>query len=151
MKKALIVEDQNYTAVFVKRALTKEFGFNVQIAENGKDGLVKYAAFKPDIIFLDVSMPEMNGLDFIKYLRNTFHDTSTYVVIMTAISDKNLVGKFIEFKILDYILKPLDYSGLVERLKKIFEKIPNFLPVVETKEEDKSKPEEKKSDKYNPE
>lgn len=151
MKKALIVEDQNYTAVFVKRALTKEFGFNVQIAENGKDGLVKYAAFKPDIIFLDVSMPEMNGLDFIKYLRNTFHDTSTYVVIMTAISDKNLVGKFIEFKILDYILKPLDYSGLVERLKKIFEKIPNFLPVVETKEEDKSKPEEKKSDKNNPE
>lgn len=151
MKKALIVEDQNYTAVFVKRALTKEFGFNVQIAENGKEGLVKYAAFKPDIIFLDVSMPEMNGLDFIKYLRNTFHDTSTYVVIMTAISDKNLVGKFIEFKILDYILKPLDYTGLIERLKKIFEKIPNFLLDVETKEEDKSKSVEKKTDENNPE
>lgn len=146
MKKALVIDDQNYTAVFVKRALTKEFGFEVKTAENGKDGLVKYSSFKPDIIFLDVSMPEMNGLDFIKVLRNSINDSTTYVVIMTAISDKNLVGKFIEYKILDYILKPLDYSGLVARLKKIFEKLPDFFPADEAKKEEEINPESQDSE-----
>jgi len=151
MKKALVVEDQNYTAVFVKRVLTKEFSFDVRTAENGKEGLSVYAAFRPDIIFLDISMPEMNGLDFIKYLRNVINDKTTYVVMMTAISDKSLVGKFIEHGILDYILKPLDYSGLKERLKTIFEKTPDIFPSPEEIQREENKQEEQKPEEKNPE
>ncbi|GAB4129548.1 MAG: hypothetical protein Fur0015_03480 [Ignavibacteriales bacterium] len=148
MKKALIIEDQNYTAVFVKRALTKEFNFEVKLAENGKEGILQYSKGKPDIIFLDVSMPEMNGLDFIKYLRNNLNDRDTYVVIMTAISDKNLVAKFIEHGIVDYILKPLDYTQLIKRLKLIFSKIPDFLPAETTSEiPEQEKPVENEPDK----
>jgi len=146
MKKAHVVEDQNYTAVFVKRALTKEFGFEVQIAENGKDGILNYSKVKPDIIFLDVSMPEMNGLDFIKYLRNNLNDKETHVVVMTAISDKELVAKFIVYGILDYILKPLDYSHLIKRLELIFSKIPDFLPPKEEKQQTENPTEDKKDE-----
>jgi two-component system chemotaxis response regulator CheY len=152
MKKALVIEDQNYTAVFVKRALTKEFGFEVQLAENGKEGIARYLNKKPDIIFLDVSMPEMNGLDFIKYLRNNLNDKETHVVVMTAISDKELVAKFIVHGILDYILKPLDYSHLIKRLELIFSKIPDFLPPKEGKLQTENPSESKTDeDKKNPE
>lgn len=149
MRKALIIEDQNYTAVFIKRALTKEFNFEVRLAENGKEGILQYTKSKPDIIFLDVSMPEMNGLDFIKHLRNNLNDRDTYVVVMTAISDKNLVAKFIEYGIIDYILKPLDYTQLIKRLKLIFSKIPNFFPEEtheEKHEENKAEEKEKNSE-----
>ena len=91
-------------------------------------------------------MPEMNGLDFIKYLRNNLNDKETHVVVMTAISDKELVAKFIVYGILDYILKPLDYSHLIKRLELIFSKIPDFLPPKEEKQQTENPTEDKKDE-----
>ena len=60
--------------------------------------------------------------------------------------DKELVAKFIVYGILDYILKPLDYSHLIKRLELIFSKIPDFLPPKEEKQQTENPTEDKKDE-----
>ncbi len=80
---ALIVEDDSDLREMVRRVLTKE-GITVTEAENGRIGLRRVAEKKPDMIFLDLTMPVMNGFDFLTELRKGKTGATIPVVVMTA-------------------------------------------------------------------
>ncbi|MBN1302194.1 MAG: response regulator [Melioribacteraceae bacterium] len=122
MKKALVAEDQLYNQVLLERILKNEFNMQVIKAENGLEALTKYDRDKPDLIFLDVSMPEMNGMEFIKELRENKNDKDTPVIVLTANSNRELVSYFIEKGISGYLLKPMKYDQMKERISDILEK-----------------------------
>ena len=123
INKVLVADDQLYIQVFVERVFKKEFNFTIFKASNGVEALTRYDENKPDIIFLDVSMPQMNGFDFLKELRNVRNDKTTPVVIMTANRNSQLFSSIIQLGITDYLLKPFTYASLKDRMIDIISKI----------------------------
>ena len=117
MKKVLIVEDDKKIRVLLKRLLEKKFRMEVCEAEDGYQGLEVYRAEAPRLIFLDILMPNMNGLEFLKELRRT--DQETLVVVMTGMGDKEYVQQMVLLGITDYIIKSEFIFHLEDRIADI--------------------------------
>lgn len=122
MPKALVIDDQDFIRRFLERILTREFSLSVETAENGKEGFNSLFLEKPDIIFLDILMPVMNGLEFLKKLRKEHEFKDIPVAMISANSQRDLVKEFIDLGVSDFILKPIKYDFTKKRLEKIFEK-----------------------------
>ena len=89
-------------------------------AENGAEGYKIYELEKPNLIFCDVDMPVMNGVDFVKKVRSV--DKNTYIIILTGYAERDLVNKVIELGVNDYIVKTDLVIQLWGRVDNIFKK-----------------------------
>jgi two-component system alkaline phosphatase synthesis response regulator PhoP len=115
MKKTiLVVDDEKDIVDLLSYNLTKE-GFSVTTARNGRDALDR-ARQKPDMIILDVMMPEMNGLQVIQELRKEKSTASIPVILLTAKGSETdeIVG--LEVGADDYIVKPVKIGKIVARV-----------------------------------
>ena len=90
-------------------------------APNGKVGLKIYKEKKPDIIFTDILMPQMDGIEFVKEIRKG--DTKTPVVMVTAHTDKEYLLSAVELHLEQYIVKPINLQDLKESLQKCMDVI----------------------------
>lgn len=90
-------------------------------ADNGNDGLTLIKHEKPDLIFLDIQMPDMNGLEMLAKLREENIDVK--VVILTAYSDFGYAKEAISLGIENYLLKPINLLELQKTLKKVKEEL----------------------------
>jgi two-component system alkaline phosphatase synthesis response regulator PhoP len=113
--KILVVDDEKDILELLKYNLEKE-GYRVQTAENGKKAL-KLAAGKPDLIVLDVMMPEMDGWEVCKELRKSHATAKTPIVFLTARASEvdEVVG--LELGADDYITKPVRIRTFLARIK----------------------------------
>lgn len=84
-KKVMLVEDDNILAEMYTIRLKAE-DFEVMRVENGKRALEEIPHFKPDLILLDIMMPEMNGIDVLRYLRSQKETKRIPVFLLTALS-----------------------------------------------------------------
>jgi two-component system alkaline phosphatase synthesis response regulator PhoP len=115
MKKTiLVVDDEKDIVDLLSYNLTKE-GFSVITARNGRDALDR-ARQKPDLIILDVMMPEMNGLQVIQELRKEKSTASIPIILLTAKGSETdeIVG--LEVGADDYIVKPVKIGKIVARV-----------------------------------
>ncbi len=115
MKKALIVDDSAYNRTLLSAILRKR-GLAVEIADNGEDGVQKFPAFDPDIVFLDYIMPKMNGVEALAQMKKM--KPECVGVMLTSISGAEEVQ---EAKIAGanaYILKPYESDKIIGVLKK---------------------------------
>lgn len=121
--RVLAVEDITLNQLLVKIMLT-EFGFDVDIAANGKIAVEKMAEHDYDIILMDLQMPEMNGFETTAHIRNVMH---SQIPIIATTADVTTVDfeKCIAAGMNDYISKPIDehllYSKMMVLLKKVNE------------------------------
>lgn len=122
MLKALIIDDDEIIRLFLKKLLTKKFRFDVVQAANGIEGLAMIQKETPDVVFLDVTMPLMDGVEVLEAVRNDPNHKNLPVIMLTAISEKAIVNQLMKLGIMDFILKPLDYDNTFERLQKIISK-----------------------------
>ena len=83
-------------------------------ASNAIDALSLYNQYKPNIIVTDIEMPKLNGLEFVKKIRE--HDNTTQIIITTAYSDKEYLFKAIELKLVKYLIKPISDKDFEEAL-----------------------------------
>lgn len=119
--KVLIIDDSIALATSLQNQIAEEDkGIEVEIATNGIRALDKLETFKPDIILLDIIMPEMDGFEFLDALRKEKKDTSTPVVMLTNIDQKSIIDKAFLKGANDYFVK-LNYSvsELITKIKKI--------------------------------
>lgn len=123
IQKILIVEDDNKFRVLLRRLLEKRFRIDVIEAGNGIEGIEIYKRDSPDLIFLDISMPHMNGIEYLVKLRQEHEDLITPVVMLTCVSNKEVVEKLVKFDITDYIVKADFVIGLAERIYDIITKV----------------------------
>lgn len=114
-KKVLVIDDDRINAKIVKLNLTKE-GFHVEIAFDGDEGLAIIETIAPDLIVLDVNMPNMNGYTFMLELQKIQSHKDTPVIVLTAQADVRPIFKFNGVK--DYLIKPISGPDLVEKVKK---------------------------------
>ncbi|MCB9034518.1 MAG: response regulator transcription factor [Chitinophagales bacterium] len=114
--KVLVVDDEQDILEFLSYNLEKE-GFEVFTAENGKVGVEKAKNEHPDIILLDVMMPEMDGIEACRTLREMPQFEHTIIAFLTArTEDYSQIAGF-ETGADDYISKPIKPRVLVSRLK----------------------------------
>ena len=120
--KTLIVDDETELRKSVSSIL-KNMNLNIQFeieeAGNGKEALEKAKASSYDLILMDVRMPEMNGLEALKEIKE--HDPRTFVVIMTAHSNLNDAVIAIKEGAYDYVEKPVSPEKLADIVKKSLE------------------------------
>jgi len=92
-------------------------------AENGLVGIEIYKREFPDLIFLDIYMPYMNGIEYLVKLRQEHEDIITPVVVLTSLINKEAVEKMVRLGISDYVVKADFVMGLADRIYDIFSKL----------------------------
>jgi CheY-like chemotaxis protein len=114
-KVILLIEDDELDVISVQRALMKiDIQYELTTAYNGREALAlltQPGAIRPDVILLDLSMPKMNGFEFLKTLRDDINFRDTKVFIMTTSSEPNDRKKLEDFNISGYFIKPLAYNN----------------------------------------
>lgn len=119
-RKVLIVEDYNLFADILKNYLGEK-GYESLIAENGQDGVKFFQEFKPDIVLVDISLPDINGLEVIQKIRQ-FSD-STPIIVVSGTDDINVAIEAVRRGAWDYILKPVtNFRIFDETIRKSLEK-----------------------------
>ena len=123
MYNALIIEDDITVRSYLKRIIQKKFSFNISEAENGIEGLEALKKVKPDIIFLDISMPVMNGLEFLGKIKHDNSYSNIPVLILTAHNDLGTIQKILSLGVSDYIVKPIDPANTYARIQKLIDNL----------------------------
>lgn len=118
--KVLIVEDEIDLANLIKSSI-KELFFKVVIAKDGLEAIKKFDSFKPDIIISDIMMPNLNGLEMSKKIKEKYSETP--IVILSAHSHKEMLLEAIDLGISKYFIKPFDIEEFIEYLKELSKKI----------------------------
>ena len=116
MKKILIIEDQAAMRKNLAFILELE-GFKVHVAGNGREGLALAESEKPDLILCDVMMPEMDGHELIRTLRQNPACAMTPFVFLTARSDRGDVRNGMNFGADDYLTKPVVHEELMATVR----------------------------------
>ncbi len=111
----LIVDDEKRLVSLVQSYLTQE-GYRVVTAFNGKDALPIAKKEKPDLIILDIMMPEMNGYDFMRAHRSE-HDTPIIMLTAKVEDDDKIIG--LELGADDYVTKPFKPRELMARVRNV--------------------------------
>jgi DNA-binding response OmpR family regulator len=114
MNRILIIEDEERITSFLQKGL-KANGFVTAVAFNGKDGLAMAQAGGFDLVILDLGLPDRDGLDVLRDLRQS--DTSTPVIILTARDSVAEIVRGLESGADDYIAKPFSFEELLARVR----------------------------------
>ena len=105
MTKIMVIEDDSLVSRTLLSHLKKR-GFEVKGAENGEEGLSIFREFQPDLVLLDVKLPDMNGLDVLRKIKA--EDQEAAVIIMTAFDDMRTTVEAVKAGAFEYLVKPLD-------------------------------------------
>lgn len=117
MKKVLIVDDAAFMRVSIKNMLVKN-GFEIAgEAENGKIAIQKYQELSPDIVTMDITMPEMDGLTSIKKILETH--PSANIVMISAMGQEGMVREAVLSGAKGFIVKPFKEDALVTALNNL--------------------------------
>ena len=115
-KNILICDDAAFMRMMIKDILTKN-GFNVAgEAENGLKAVEKYIEVKPDLVLMDITMPEMDGIQALKKIKET--DPKANVVMCSAMGQQAMVIESIQSGAKDFIVKPFQANRVIEAVKK---------------------------------
>lgn len=120
MKKILLVEDEAPVVSFIKKGLSEE-GFEVTVAFDGKTGLKLALENSFDLIILDIMLPEMNGLEVCKAIRE--ENTNVPILFLTALGTPENIVLGLENGADDYLVKPFKFIELVARIKNLIRRI----------------------------
>lgn len=116
MAKILIVDDAAFMRMMIKEILTKN-GFEViGEAQDGKEAVAKYKELQPDLVTLDITMPEMDGLGALKEIRS--YDPNAKVIMCSAMGQQAMVIDAIQAGAKDFIVKPFQADRVLEAIKK---------------------------------
>jgi len=124
----LIVDDEKRLVSLVESYLKQE-GYRVAAAYNGKEALLVAEKEKPDLIILDIMMPEMNGYDFMR-AHHTQHDTPIIMLTAKVEDDDKIIG--LELGADDYVIKPFKPRELMARVRNVLRRAGKSEPTGKT-------------------
>ncbi|PKO03607.1 MAG: two-component system response regulator [Chloroflexi bacterium HGW-Chloroflexi-5] len=116
MAKILVVDDAEFLRVRISKMLVGD-GYEVIEAENGLLALNAYKAQKPDVVLMDITMPEMDGLTALREILAV--DSGAKVIMLTALGQESVVLEAIKSGAKDFIVKPFERDRVVGALQKL--------------------------------
>lgn len=116
-KNILICDDAAFMRMMIKDILTKN-GYNVVgEAENGVKAIEMYKETKPDLVLMDITMPEMDGIQALKQIKAG--DPGAQVIMCSAMGQQAMVIESIQAGAKDFIVKPFQADRVIEAVKKV--------------------------------
>lgn len=117
MKKVLIVDDAAFMRASI-RAMLEKNGFEVVgDAENGLAGIEKYKELNPDVVTMDITMPEMGGIEALRVIKQ--YDPTAKVVMLSAMGQESMVMDAVVSGAKSFIVKPFKEDIIVQTLNKV--------------------------------
>jgi DNA-binding NtrC family response regulator len=118
MKSVLIIDDDPLIRKTLSSHLAKQ-GFEVYLAEDGDEGIQKYAEFRPELVLLDIRLPGTDGIEVLRKIKES--NKKNYVLVMTAFDDMKTTVEAIKLGAFEYLVKPLNFIDLDLTVAKAFQ------------------------------
>jgi two-component system chemotaxis response regulator CheY len=116
MAKIMIVDDAEFLRMRISKMLVGD-GYEVMEAENGAKAVELYKASQPDLVLMDITMPEMDGLTALKHIRQ--FDPKAKVVMLTALGQESVVLEAIKSGAKDFVVKPFERERVMAAIAKL--------------------------------
>ncbi|MFQ5962930.1 MAG: response regulator [Candidatus Scalinduaceae bacterium] len=117
MKRVLIVDDASVVRLMMKKILNQGDFTVVGEAANGREAFEKYKELRPDVVTMDMVMPEADGIQATKDI--TAFDTNAKVVIVSGIDQKKMLMQAIKAGASSYIVKPFEHERVISTLNEV--------------------------------
>lgn len=114
--RAIIADDSSFVRTSLKRILEKNGIEVVGFAENGLEVISRYRDLKPDLVIMDIIMPQMTGRDALKLLKQL--DPKVRVIMISSMATKDSVTECLSAGAKNYLLKPFDDQQVIDAIKK---------------------------------
>lgn len=118
-KKIMIVDDAAFMRMTIKNYLTKAGYDSLVEASDGLVALEVYQAEEPDLVILDITMPNMDGIQVLEALKKI--NPSAKIVMCSAMGQEAMVVEAIKLGALDFIVKPFKQDRIIDTVKKVLE------------------------------
>jgi DNA-binding NtrC family response regulator len=122
LKKILIIDDDESFRKFLKKVVSINYECEIETAENPKIAFKKIGESKPDLIFLDMEMPLMDGFTILKNIRINKKTANIPVIVVTAIASRDLLQGLAKLNVSSYLIKPPEIKKVISEVDKIFKK-----------------------------
>jgi DNA-binding response OmpR family regulator len=116
-KKILIIEDSQSSRYLYKTVFSNERNYHLLLSSNLKEGFELYQKTQPDLIVLDLHLPDGTGLDFLKKIREK--GSAAKVIIISAIKESNVIVESARLGIDYYLIKPVDINILLKKVREL--------------------------------
>ena len=120
MAAVLIVDDTLFMRASIKQMLEANGHSVAGEASNGVEAVTKFAEVKPDVILMDITMPDMDGLEALRLIKEI--DPNAKVVMCTAMGQQAMVAKAVELGAQQFIVKPFQSERLIAAIKTVCRK-----------------------------
>jgi two-component system, chemotaxis family, chemotaxis protein CheY len=118
MKRIMIVDDSLFMRMVLKNIITRDLNYDVVAeASNGAEAVAMYEVVQPDLVTLDITMPEMDGVTALREIRK--RDPEAKVIMVSAMGQQSLLVEAISCGASDFIVKPFDK----DRMKDAFDTV----------------------------
>ena len=117
MAKIMICDDAAFMRMMIKDILTKNGYEIVAEAENGAVAVEKYSDAKPDLVLMDITMPDMDGIQALKKIKEI--DPAANIIMCSAMGQQAMVIEAIQSGAKDFIVKPFQAERVLEAVKKV--------------------------------
>lgn len=118
--KILLIEDEKEVAELYRLKLSLD-GYDVVVAENGEEGLEKAMKIAPEVIFLDIKMPKMDGFEVLKKLRESEKTKDVPVIILSNFDEQELIEKGLTLGANEFLIKSqFTPEGISSKVKNYF-------------------------------
>lgn len=114
-KAILVVDDAAFMRMMIRDILAKE-GYVIHEAVNGRDAVEKYDELRPDLVTMDITMPEMSGIDALREIRE--RDAGARVLMVSAMGQQKMIVEALEAGAMDFLVKPFQPTKVLETVKK---------------------------------
>ena len=119
MIRVLIVDDAAFMRMAIRKVLERNGMEIVGEAENGAVGVAKYMELKPDVVTMDITMPEMTGLEALKQIRA--FDAKAKIIMVSAMGQETLVREAIMCGAKSFVVKPYKEQHIVQAVQSVYE------------------------------
>ncbi|MGE7225475.1 response regulator [Paenibacillus sp. PDC88] len=116
MARVLIVDDAAFMRLIIKQMLVEDGHEVVAEAQNGQEAVRAYEIFSPDLVLMDITMPEMNGIEAVQAIKSM--DPHAKIIMCSAMGQKQMVIQAIRAGAIDFIVKPFQKERVSGAVKK---------------------------------
>ncbi|WP_018133043.1 response regulator [Effusibacillus pohliae] len=119
MAKILIVDDAAFMRMMLKNILAQHGHEVIGEAVTGKEAVEKYQLLRPDLVTMDITMPDMDGIEAVEKIRQL--DPDAKIIMCSAVGQEVLVRKAISLGAKDFVVKPFEADRVVSAINQLFE------------------------------